>query len=117
MKASAINLPSSVPIKICVLSGTDYDLEPRQTGYNIKKCFELFNEYKNTGLLISFYQWLDDKGIINPEDFKHVCSLFDNQNCFIELSEFVKKNKPSIPPRMNIPAIKTIMRKHKFIFV
>jgi flap endonuclease-1 len=100
-----------------VLSGTDYDLEARQTGYNIKKCFDLFNEYKNSGLIISFYQWLGDKGIINPEDFQHICSLFDNQNCFIELNEFLQKNKPSIPLRIDIQAIKTIMRKHKFIFV
>lgn len=99
-----------------VLSGTDYDIQHQ--GLPLKKCFELFEEYKSSGISssgISFSEWLGQKEIIEPTEFNHTCSIFDTTHIVNELDDFVQKN--AIVPKTNILAIKTKMRQHKFIFV
>jgi flap endonuclease-1 len=97
-----------------VLSGTDYDIQ--RQGIHIKKCFELFKEYKCCSIISqSFTEWLGQKGIIDPGEFKHICSLFDTSANVNELDDFIKEKK--VVTKMNLDAIKKIMRLHKFIFI
>lgn len=99
-----------------VLSGTDYDIQ--RQGFPIKRCFELFTEYKSThiqGLHQTFSEWLGQKGFIDPVNFQHTCSLFDTSANVNELDDFIRQNR--VITKMNLTAIKTIMRQHKFIFI
>jgi len=99
-----------------VLSGTDYEM--KTPFLSMKRCFELYRQYKEKEEgFTSFTDWLGHKGIIEPVEFRNICSLFDTEKDAVELAEFVEKNKPTVKPRLNLTAIQTIMRKHKFIFV
>jgi len=96
-----------------VLAGTDYDIQ--RQGFPIRRCFELFTEYKSVGGQQSFAEWLGQKGFIDPVDFQHTCSLFDTSANINELDDFIRQNR--IITKTNVMAIKNIMRQHKFIFV
>ena len=97
-----------------VLSGTDYEM--KTTPFSMKRCFELYHEYRQEGFR-SFVDWLGHKEIIEPVEYRHICGLFDTDKDAVELEEFIEKNKPVVKPRLNLKAIQTIMRNHKFIFV
>jgi 5'-3' exonuclease len=99
-----------------ILSGTDYEVKTQYPNFNIKRCFELYQEYKITSKL-PFVEWLGEKGIIEPQEYRHICSLFDTDNVITELSQFVEKNRPTTKPKMNITTIRTIMSKYNFIFL
>ena len=99
-----------------VLSGTDYEMKTANTNFSIKRCFELYEEYKESGMN-SFHSWLGEKGIVEPSEFQHICSMFDSGSSFDELTEFLKKNEATTRPKMNIINIQNIMKQHKFIFV
>ena len=110
-----------------VLSGTDYEMKTTHPNFTIKRCFELYDEYKSSLLIapivpisfaepISFEQWLSEKELIDPVEFKHICSMFDNDSSSNELTEFLKKNRPTTRPKINLVAIQKIMSLHKFIF-
>ena len=96
-----------------VLSGADYDIQ--RQGTPIKKCFELFQEYKSSYENQMFSEWLGQKGLIDSVEFQHTCSLFDTSTNQNELDDYIKKNR--VITKMNINNIKNIMRKHKFIFI
>jgi flap endonuclease-1 len=96
-----------------VLAGTDYDIQ--RQGLPIRRCFELFSEYKSLGVHQSFPEWLGQKGFIDPVDFQHTCSLFDTSVNVNELDDFIRKNR--VITKTNVMAIKNIMRQHKFIFI
>ena len=98
-----------------VLAGTDYAME--NDSLPIKKCFELFYEYKDANISMSFTEWLDSKKIIVLNDYQHICSLFDTQSIRCELEDFIQKNRLPKPPKLNIPEIQRIMSKHNFVFV
>jgi len=99
-----------------VLSGTDYEMKTYHPNFTIKKCFELYREYKES-CHESFHLWLGEKNIVEPSEFIHICSLF-NSNLLQEiLTEFIKKNRPTIPLKMSISAIQKIMKQHNFIFI
>jgi len=55
---------------------------------------------------------LGHKGIIEPVEYRHICSMFEHKS---ELEEFVQKNKP-VPKKMSLTEIRALMRPHKFIF-
>lgn len=99
-----------------VLSGTDYEMKISHPTFTIKRCFELYEEYKESQQN-SFHIWLGEKGIVDPCEFQHICSMFDNESSSNELSEFLKKNEPITRPKMNLITIQNIMKQHKFIFV
>jgi 5'-3' exonuclease len=101
-----------------VLSGTDYEMKHPPPSLTIKRCFELYREYKaeETSNDIQFHDWLGHKGLVDPVEFQHICALFDNTTAFNELTEFVEKNRTETC-KLNIPEIKNIMKPHKFIFV
>jgi flap endonuclease-1 len=100
-----------------VLAGTDYDIQ--RQGFPIRRCFELFTEYKaaNNEQHVSqcFAEWLGQKGLIDPVNFQHICTLFDTSANVNELDDFIKQNR--VITKMNLLAIKNIMRQHKFIFI
>jgi 5'-3' exonuclease len=95
------------------LSGTDYELTTPRPNMAIKRCFELYEEYHIENKGESLIDWLGHKGIIEPVEYQHICSMFEHKA--VELEEFVEKNKP-IYRKMNLAEIRTIMRSHKFIF-
>jgi hypothetical protein len=102
--------------QVIVLSGTDYEIKSKQANLSIKGCFELYNEFKNNKLNISFYDWLEEKSIVDTKEITHICTLFDSTSSSIELDEFLKKNRPKIVLKLNLISIRNIMRNHKFIF-
>ena len=99
-----------------ILCGTDYEMNILHPNFTLKKCFELYEEYKKSGEN-QYHLWLGNKGIVEPCEFQRVSSLFDSNSFSNELTEFVKKNRPTIRPKINIKIIQEIMRRHKFIFV
>jgi 5'-3' exonuclease len=94
------------------LSGTDYELNIPRPNMAIKRCFELYQEYRLENKGESLIDWLGHKGIIEPVEYRHICSMFEHN---YELEEFVQKNKP-VSKKMSLNEIRTIMRPHKFIF-
>lgn len=94
------------------LTGTDYELNTPRPNMSIKRCFELYDEYRLENNRESLIDWLGHKGIIEPVEYRHICSMFDHRP---ELEEFVKKNKPTTL-KMSLAGIRAIMRLHKFIF-
>jgi 5'-3' exonuclease len=96
-----------------VLAGTDYDIQ--RQGFPIRRCFELFTEYKSTNFQQSFAEWLGQKGLIDIADFNHICSLFDTSANVNELDDFIRQNR--VITKTNVMAIKNIMRQYKFIFI
>jgi 5'-3' exonuclease len=100
-----------------VLSGTDYELKTVHPIFTIKKCFELYHEYRASSFVGRFHTWLSEKGIVEKNEFQHICSLFDSDSAFDELTEFLEKKRPVTKLRMNVANIQKIMRQHKFIFV
>jgi hypothetical protein len=82
----------------------------------MKRCFELYQEYK-TNSKLPFIEWLGEKQIIDPQEYRHICSLFDTDTVMNELTEFMEKNRPATKPKTNITTIQTIMSKHNFIFL
>lgn len=95
------------------LSGTDYELNTPRPNMAIKRCFELYQEYRLENKGDSLIDWLGHKGIIEPVEYQHICGMFDHNET--ELEEFVKKNRP-IPRKMCLADIRAIMRPHRFIF-
>jgi 5'-3' exonuclease len=95
------------------LSGTDYELTTPRPNMAIKRCFELYEEYHIENKGESLIDWLGHKGIIEPVEYQHICSMFEHKA--VELEEYVEKNKPMYR-KMNLAEIRTIMRSHKFIF-
>jgi 5'-3' exonuclease len=94
------------------LSGTDYELNIPRPNMAIKRCFELYQEYCLENKGESLIDWLGHKGIIEPVEYRHICSMFEHN---YELEEFVQKNK-LVSKKMSLNEIRTIMRPHKFIF-
>lgn len=120
--------------EVVVLSGTDYetDMVVKQNTIHLKKAFEYFYQYRKCLLdsceeeggdepvikptIINFYEWLNEKNIIQNTDFEKICSLFDINKYLCEMSDFVRKNTVK-RPKMSVPTIKKIMQKYNFIFV
>jgi 5'-3' exonuclease len=94
------------------LSGTDYELTTPRPNMALKRCFELYHEYREESHK-DFIDWLGHKEIIEPVEYRHICGMFDHQTN--TLAEFVEKNKPTIR-KMNLAEIRDLMRPHKFIF-
>jgi hypothetical protein len=100
-----------------VLSGTDYILQKSHPNFSIKRCFAFYEEYKLDTTNITFFEWLGKQNIVESHEYKHICSLFDTEKDFHELTEFIQKNRPQTKPTLNIKEIQTIMSKHNFIFL
>lgn len=94
------------------LSGTDYELNTPRPNMSIKRCFELYDEYRIENNGASLIDWLGHKDIIDPVEYRHICGMFEHRP---ELEDFVKKNRPT-SLKMSLAGIRAIMRPHKFIF-
>lgn len=130
--------------EIIVLSGTDYELQPlpqsneiavpmKLPTISIKKAFEYYRQYKleeNVEVRFieilrdevsigenSFYDWLQNRGIIQKQTMKQISDMFDISNYSVDMNEFIEKNTSGEKLKMNVPTIKTIMQKYHFIFV
>jgi hypothetical protein len=110
----------SVPLaefrKIIVLSGTDYNINDGGGAINIRKSFEYYQKYMSACTVTGFYDWLMEQGIINSAEFDKICNLFDITYYADEIRAFLEANTKG-KSIMSVPLIKTIMKKHKFIFV
>lgn len=73
--------------EICVISGTDYNINNTQ-GTSLIKTIELFNNYKqrSIGIKISFYDWLKSKTnyIKDYNQLKSVLRMFDLSDMCID---------------------------------
>lgn len=100
---------------------------------SIKKAFEYYRQYKleeNVEVRFieilrdevsigenSFYDWLQNRGIIQKQTMKQISDMFDISNYSVDMNEFIEKNTSGEKLKMNVPTIKTIMQKYHFIFV
>jgi 5'-3' exonuclease len=128
--------------EVVVLSGTDYETDTvvKQNTITLRKAFDYFYQYRKCLLdepdavsqsesmpptadvtsiqkpmTTNFHEWLNEKKIIQNNDFEKICSMFDINKYLCEMSDFVRKNTVK-RQKMSVPTIKKIMQKYKFIF-
>ena len=98
--------------EICVLSGTDYNVNDKR---NLVKTLEYFKLFKrnNTGS-INFYEWLDNTTnyIDNIYELYNTYNLFSMDNVNIKNLKFNRVNK-----EVDMNKVKEIMEPEGFIFL
>uniref|UniRef100_A0A6C0E255 XPG N-terminal domain-containing protein n=1 Tax=viral metagenome TaxID=1070528 RepID=A0A6C0E255_9ZZZZ len=101
--------------EIVVLSGTDY--HENETGISLENAFELYETYRGEemGTDPSFYDWLNTR-LFSTEKKASACDMLDISKYTDELNAFLKRESLNTS-LTDIEAIKTIMRKHRFIFL
>ena len=105
--------------QICVLSGTDYNIQTKNNP-NLHETINLFNKYKNNNNnnnnneSLDFYNWLkiNSEYIIDNEYLKNIINIFDLNNIDLLIFEKIKIVNSSI----NIENIKNILKTDNFIF-
>jgi len=105
--------------EICVLSGTDYNIQncnKSKHKLNLHETLKLFEKYKkeNTNLNLDFYDWLNINStyISDYELLKNIYDIFDLKNTNLTIFEKIKIIKGPI----NIENIKNILKTDGFIF-
>lgn len=103
--------------EICVLSGTDYNLECRDTKNKLNDTLKIFKKYHKSKSSLSFYEWLNETNknyIKNYDLLKKIYDIFDlNTNHFgIKIFENIKiSNGPIINEE-----VKNILKTDGFLF-
>lgn len=103
--------------EICVLSGTDYNLECDETKNTLNNILKLFKRYNKTNKSISFYEWINENNNNYIKDYNLLLKIYDmfdlSSNHFnIKIFEKLKiVNGPII--RENI---KNILKSDGFLF-
>ncbi len=103
--------------EICVLSGTDYNLECDDDRNTLTSTLKYFKKYHKSQSTIGFYNWLNQnhKNVIKDYDLlKKIYEIFDlSQNhCNIKLFEKIKiANGPLLKEEIN-----NILRTDGFLF-
>jgi flap endonuclease-1 len=104
--------------EICVLSGTDYNINAegitKDDKINLNVTLKYFRKYQETKSNLSFYEWLIDKTdyITDIELLEKIYNIFDvekNMECF--------KNIKIINGPIIYKEIKNIMKDEDFIFI
>jgi flap endonuclease-1 len=105
--------------EICVLSGTDYNIQncnKSKNKVNLHETLKLFEKYRkeNTNLNLDFYDWLNINStyISDYELLKNIYDIFDLKNTSLLVFEKIKIIKGPI----NIENIKNILKTDGFIF-
>jgi flap endonuclease-1 len=103
--------------EICVLSGTDYNLECDETKDTFNNTLKLFKKYRKSKSSLSFYDWLIDtneKCIKDYELLQKIYDMFDLGLNYFNVKNFDKikiRNGPIIQNE-----IKNILKEDGFIF-
>ena len=105
--------------EICVLSGTDYNVECNDTPNILNINLKLFKKYHKSNKNISFYEWLNEnkKNYIKDYDLLlRICNIFDlnvNNNNF-DINTFEKLQIVNGPILKD--DVKNILKADGFIF-
>jgi len=103
--------------EICVLSGTDYNLEFNETNINLNSTLKYFKKYHKSNSTLCFYDWLNEnyEHVIKDYDLlKKIYDMFDlsQQHYNIKIFEKIKiKNGPIMKEEIN-----TILKTDGFLF-
>jgi flap endonuclease-1 len=101
--------------EICILSGTDYNINYSENSPNLYTTLKYFKEYQEENSVDEFYSWLykTTNYIKNYELLKKIYSMFDISNdCNIKIFENIKiTNGPILKNEL-----KTILKMDGFIF-
>lgn len=102
--------------KICILSGTDYNINDISKKINIYTILKYFNKYKKENRLEDFYDWLHENTEFRQDIvlFKKIYDLFDLKNKKINTTEFEKISICNGPIEKSI--IHEILKTDGFIF-
>jgi flap endonuclease-1 len=113
-----MDLTKETFIQIAALSSNDYEITGNKISISIKRGYEYYQKYKDENTdTITFYEWLVLQNVsVNYNELLSICKLFDIGNSIPQMQEFVEIKKMS-KPRLNLSAIKAIMRSYNFIFV
>jgi flap endonuclease-1 len=104
--------------EICVLSGTDYNIQSfdnkSKTAVNLYETLKMFNKYKKEKENFEFYEWLkiNSDYITDQELFKKIYDIFDLKKTNLTTFEKIKiSNGP-----VDCENIKNILKTDGFIF-
>ena len=104
--------------EICVLSGTDYNIECHDTPNILNTNLKLFKKYHKSNKNISFYEWLNEnkKNYIKDYDLLlKICNIFDlNVNNNDDINAFEKLQIVNGPILKD--DVKNILKADGFIF-
>lgn len=104
--------------EICVLSGTDYNIECHDTPNILNTNLKLFKKYHKSNKNISFYEWLNEnkKNYIKDYDLLlRICNIFDlNVNNNDDINAFEKLQIVNGPILKD--DVKNILKADGFIF-
>ena len=103
--------------EICVLSGTDYNiqnLDKTLHNFDLYENMKLFNTYKKENTKIEFYEWIKNNSnyIINYELLQKIYDMFDLKKSSLEIFENIK----IINGPIDNENIKNILKIDGFIF-
>jgi len=118
-----INLSLKEFKEICVISGTDYNINNINNDnlnlYNIIKYFELYKSSKYYNI-IDFYTWLDN----NYNYIENIYKLYDTYNLFSTGNVVLKKIKIKIKlenninmKKVNFDKVKELLKPEGFVFL
>jgi 5'-3' exonuclease len=106
--------------EICIVSGTDYNLNNQANLYTTLKYFKKYKKYlkNNEGKMkkAGFYDWLLEENtnyieIDDSESYDKICSMFDLSDSLKEFENIKIMNSCVIKPN-----VKEILKKSGFIF-
>ena len=103
--------------EICVLSGTDYNIQNCDKTKNKPELYEtlnLFNKYKKENVNLEFYEWIKNNSvyITDYELLKNIYDIFDLKNTNLTTFEKIKiVNTP-----IDSENIKNILKTDGFVF-
>lgn len=106
-----INIPFNDFKNICIISGTDYNIENNTNLNTTLKYYKKFNKSNET----NFINWLtENTSYINEDEVREISQLF-NLNNVSELNNCLKTKIRNTS--INISILKTILEKEDFIFI
>jgi len=102
--------------EICVLSGTDYNVNDDSKKTNIYTILKYFNKYKKENRCETFYDWLQENTEFtqNIDLFKNIYDLFDLNNSNISVKDLEKISINNGPIEKSM--IREILKTDGFIF-
>ena len=110
---SELNLTCDEFKSICIISGTDYNID---TDNNLIKTLKLFKKYKkDTETKLSFYEWLEE----HTNYISDICELYQIHLLFslTDMDEYKKYEKTKIiNGPINMECLQNIMSKEDFLF-
>jgi 5'-3' exonuclease len=113
----SLNITQKELREICVLSGTDYNIQncdKSKTKPNLYETMKLFEKYRKENINLDFYEWLkiNSTYITDYELLKNIYDIFDLKNTNLTTFEKIK----IINGPIDIENIKNILKIDGFIF-